>query len=84
VSPKRSHAEFPVEKLRAAADRDDEARNRIDALHRELQSDRPSSTAIGEHVKELRKHAGLVTLVENWFDDPRTQSFINELILAGL
>lgn len=84
VASRQSHADFPIEKLRAAASSDDEAQNQIDALQRELQSDRPSSAAISEHVSALQKHAGLVTLIENWIDDPRTQSFINELVSAGL
>ena len=76
--------EFPADKLRAAVPHDAQARERIDALHRELGSQRPAAATIKDHVEELRKHAPLTALIANWFEDPRTQAFIDELTAAGL
>lgn len=80
----RDHPNLPVDKLHAAVSDDSEARKRIDALHRELASEKPEATAIKEHVEELRKHAPIAAIIANWFEDPRTQLFINELVQAGL
>jgi hypothetical protein len=76
--------EFPKDQLRAAAAHDREAQERIEALHKELSTQHPSSAKIKEHARQLGKHPALAAIVENWIDDPRTQAFINELILAGL
>ena len=75
---------FPVDELKAAAGQDRDTLSRIDALHRELNSDNPAREAIDEHVEELRKHPSLITLLENWFLHPRTQEFIDELSGTGL
>jgi hypothetical protein len=79
----QDHPKLPVERLHEAAQGNAEASARIDALHRELQSEQPASAAIKEHVEELRKHPSLRSLIVGWFDDPRTQLFINDLILEG-
>lgn len=76
--------DFPAEKLRAALPDDPDVFKRIDELHRELRSERPASATIREHVAQLRKHAPLRALLAAWFDDPRTQAFIDELTAAGL
>ncbi len=76
--------DFPADKLNAAIPDDSEARARIEALKRELASDRPTAANIQAHVTELRKHASLRDLVTAWFENPRTQAFIEELTAAGL
>lgn len=76
--------EFPIDKLHAAVPEDAAARERIDALHRELSAERPAPGTIKEHVAELRKHAPLTALIAAWFEHPRTQAFIDELTAAGL
>ena len=78
------HPKFPAEELRTAAAGNPEAGARIDALHRELGAEQPDQTAIHDHVRELRKHASVATIVANWFEDPKTQAFINELTGSGL
>lgn len=75
---------FPADDLRNAVPHDEPARDRIDALDRELNADRPDKSAITSHVGELRKHASLATIIANWFEDPKTQAFINELSAGGL
>jgi hypothetical protein len=80
----QNRAEFPYEKLRAAASNDSNAQTRVDALHRELNAERPASSAIREHVAALQKHASLQALIATWFEDPRTQAFIDELTATGL
>ncbi|MBV8602251.1 MAG: hypothetical protein JO359_11870 [Candidatus Eremiobacteraeota bacterium] len=76
--------DFPLENLRAAVPGNPGAQAEIDALHRELAAERPASAKIKAHVESLQKHAPLSTLVANWFEDPRTQTFIQELTAAGL
>jgi methylthioribose-1-phosphate isomerase len=75
---------FPAEKLHAAIPDDPETRKHIDALHRELASDRPTAANINQHVTELKKHATLRDVVTAWFENPRTQAFIDELTATGL
>ena len=75
---------FPADELKAAAGQDRDTLSRIDALHRELTSEKPASESLNAHVEELRKHPSLMTLIENWFLDPRTQEFIEELSGTGL
>jgi hypothetical protein len=74
---------FPVDALRSAAD-SDQARADVDALHAELAKDQPSADAINAHVDQLRKRPPLFAIVANWFDDPRTQTFLADLSSAGL
>lgn len=76
--------EFPIDDLRAAVSGDPAARDRIDALDRELNAREPSRTSIDSHVGELRKHPSLGALITAWFEDPRTQAFIDELTGTGL
>ena len=76
--------DFPADKLHAAIPDDSDAQARVDALKRELASDRPAAATIEAHVAELRKHASLRDLVTAWFEDPRTQAFIEELTATGL
>ena len=76
--------DLPVEALRAAVPSNPSAQAEIDALHRELGAESPASATIKAHVESLRKHPGLGTLIANWFEDPRTQTFIQELTAAGL
>lgn len=76
--------EYPADELRNAAGEDRAARARVDALGRELDSSSPARSSIHDHVNELRKHPSLGTLIANWFDDPRTQAFIDELTGTGL
>jgi hypothetical protein len=76
--------DFPAEDLRAALPDDPEVFKRIAELQGELHSERPATATIHNHVAELRKHASLRTLIAAWFDDPRTQAFIDELTAAGL
>jgi hypothetical protein len=76
--------EFPLDSLHAAARDNHAARDRIDALHRELNASSPKAETIKEHVAQLRKHAPVAAIIANWFDDPRTQMFINDIVQAGL
>ena len=76
--------DLPIDRLRAALPPDHDAHARVDALDRELQAEKPSTSAIKEHVAELRKHAPIAAIITNWFDDPRTQTFIDELVRIGL
>jgi len=76
--------DFPADELYAATPNDSDARARIDALKRELASDRPTAANIHTHVSELRKHASLRDVVTAWFESPRTQAFIEELSATGL
>ena len=76
--------DLPIDRLRAAVPNDSKAQAAIDALHAELGSDQPAPDKIKEHVATLRRHAPLTTLIANWFEDPRTQAFIDELTATGL
>jgi hypothetical protein len=76
--------QLPIDQLRAAVPGNPSAQAAIDELHGELASERPASSKIKAHVESLRKHAPLTVIIANWFEDPRTQTFIQELTAAGL
>ena len=78
-----SRPDLPLEELRAAAG-DRVSHAEIDALHAELLKQSPSRDAIAGHVERLRQQPRLVAIVENWFDDPRVQTFLADLSSAGL
>ena len=73
--------DLPLDALRSG---DPSSSDTIDALHAELGKDAPSAGAISEHVETLRRQPPLVAILENWFDDPRTQAFLAELSATGL
>lgn len=74
-------APYPIDELHAAAP---EAATHIDALHAELKSDRPDPKAIDDHVETLKSHNGVVSLLEKWYLDEKTQAFVAELNGLGL
>lgn len=74
---------LPLDAMRQAAD-DADTHADIDALHQELSKDRPSADTISSHVERLRRQPKLVAIVANWFEDPRTQTFLADLSSAGL
>ena len=76
--------QFPADALRAASPDDPEIFKRIADLDSEIKSKQPRSAKIREHSTELRKRASLRDILTAWFDDPRTQEFIDELTAAGL
>jgi hypothetical protein len=73
--------DLPLDELRSGSPRSGET---IDALHTELGKAQPSAEAITEHVETLRRQPPLVAILENWFEDPRTQAFLAELSATGL
>jgi hypothetical protein len=75
--------ELPVAALRGAAE-DETAHADIDALHAEVSKDRPSPETIAAHVERFRDRPRLFAIVANWFDDPRTQTFLADLSGTGL
>jgi hypothetical protein len=75
---------FPADDLKAAAGTAPEAHAAIDALHGELQGGNPDPARIQEHVETLRRVPGLIEPLENWWLDPRTQTFFADLNAAGL
>ena len=74
---------LPVDALRGAAE-DDATHADIDALHAELSAERPSADRIAAHVENLRARPKVFAIVANWFDDPRTQTFLADLAGTGL
>lgn len=80
----RECPQLPVDQLHAALPSGHEAKRGVDALHRELESPTPNPSVIRRLASELEQHAPIAAIVANWFDDPRTQEFINALVQAGL
>lgn len=76
--------ELPIDHLREALPEGHEARADVDALHGELVKERPSAQEIAGRVERLRRWPQVASTVANWWDDPRTQLFIQELTAAGL
>jgi hypothetical protein len=75
--------QLPVDAMRQAAE-DAAAHAEIDALHEELSKETPSADKIATHVERIRRQPKLLAIIENWFDDPRTQTFLADLSSAGL
>jgi hypothetical protein len=74
---------LPIDDLHAIAE-DADTRAEIDALHAELIKATPSVDAINGHVEGLRQRPQIFAIVSNWFDDPRTQTFLADLAGTGL
>ncbi len=74
---------LPIDDLRNIAE-DDATHAEIEALHAELIKAQPSVDAITTHVEGLRQRPQIFAIVANWFDDPRTQTFLADLAGTGL
>jgi hypothetical protein len=70
---------LPHTELHAALPDDHHAHATIDALHAEIHKDSPHRPTIERHVGALRALRELEAIVANWWDDPRTQRFIDVL-----
>jgi hypothetical protein len=75
---------LPREALHSALPGGHGAHATIDALHGELQNDRPDRAAIERHVGALRAVPELEAIVVNWWDSPSVQRFIAMLSQVGL
>lgn len=70
---------LPQADLHAALSGEHHAHATIDALHAEIHSESPDRPTIEKHVETLRGLPELEAIVANWWDDPRTQRFIDVL-----
>lgn len=75
---------LPLGELHDALEEGDGGHAEIDALHGELAKERPSAEVIAATVESLRSLPQLASIIANWWDDPRTQLFLQELNAAGL
>jgi hypothetical protein len=69
----------PHADLHAALPKEHHAHATIDALHAEVQKESPHRPTIERHVSTLRGLPELEAIVANWWDDPRTQRFVDVL-----
>jgi hypothetical protein len=74
----------PYDELRAAAADDAAASQSVDALHAELNADRPDPAAVEQHAGFLRAIPVLEARIANWWDDPNTQRWVKALSDANL
>jgi hypothetical protein len=70
---------LPLTELHAALPHEHHAHATIDALHAEIRKISPHRETIENHVGALRALPELEAVVANWWDDPRTQRFIDVL-----
>jgi hypothetical protein len=70
--------------LHAALPHGHPAHATIDALHAEVGAAAPNRRTIERHVSNLRGLPELEAAVANWWDDPKTQRFIETLSRIGL
>jgi hypothetical protein len=75
---------LPLEQLHAALPGHHQAHARIDQLHAEMGKDSPSRQAIEQHVHHLRLLPELEAIVVNWWNDPKTQRFFENLGQIGV
>ncbi len=75
---------LPHEDLRAALPEGHGAHATIDALHAELAGASPDKAAVEQHVGTLRLVPELEAIVVNWWDNPSTQRFFDNLARTGL
>ncbi|HXP94399.1 MAG TPA: hypothetical protein VN905_13090 [Candidatus Binatia bacterium] len=78
------HPPLPHEDLRAALGAGHPEHATIDRLRAELGADKPDRRSIETHVHHLRSLPELAAIVANWWDDPATQRFINNLSNTGI
>lgn len=70
---------LPHADLHAALPDEHHAHDTIDALHDEINKESPHGPTIEKHVNTLRGLPELEAIVANWWDDPRTQRFVDVL-----
>lgn len=73
------HPALPHGDLHAALPEEHHAHDTIDALHEELNKESPHRPTIEKHVGTLRGFPQLKAIVADWWDDPKTQRFIDIL-----
>jgi len=76
--------DLPREDLHAALPAGHDAHATIDALHTEMQGDKPNKATVEQHVGTLRLLPELEAIVVNWWDNPSTQRFFDNLARTGL
>jgi len=80
----RQQAALPREDLHAALPAGHDAHAVIDELHAEIHRPTPSHDAIKKHATHLRTLPELEAIVVTWWDNPRTQRFIDTLAQIGV
>ncbi len=74
----------PYDELHAAAKGDPEATGHVEALREALDAQPPDPAAVQKRVSRLRGIGVLEARIANWWDDPKTQSWIKAITDAGL
>jgi|HubBroStandDraft_4_1064222.scaffolds.fasta_scaffold00004_66 hypothetical protein len=80
----REQAALPHEDLHAALPEGHDAHATIDKLHAEVSGASPNPRAIEEHAGALRAFPELEAIVAGWWENPRTQQFIQTLGQIGV
>lgn len=70
---------LPQDDLHAALPSEHDAHATIDDLHAEINKESPHRPTIEKHVGTLRGLPELEAMVANWWDDPKTQHFVDVL-----
>lgn len=78
------HPPLPHDDLQAALGADHPERATVDRLRAELAAPKPDRAAIETHVGRLRSLPEVGAVIANWWDNPATQRFLNNLSNTGL
>jgi hypothetical protein len=84
ASPDPAVPHPPYDELRSAASGDAAATSSVDALQTELHADEPDPAKVEHHASLLRSIPVLEARIANWWDDPRTQTWVKAITDAGL
>jgi hypothetical protein len=79
-----SRPQFPYADLHAAIGDDTAARSELDALRDHLDEPTPDPARVQGHIDALRGVRDVEARIANWWDDPKTQTWIKGLTDAGL
>ena len=74
----------PYDELRSAAGGDPAATGSVDALQSEMHAGEPDPATLERHASLLRAIPVLEARIANWWDDPRTQTWVKAITDAGL
>jgi hypothetical protein len=80
----RQQAALPHKDLHAALPVGHHAHAVIDELHAEIQRPTPSHDAIKRHTTHLRALPELEAIIVTWWDNPKTQRFVDTLAQIGV
>ena len=83
-TPPQDPPHLPYDELRAHAGDDPQVHTSLDAIQTALREPRAERSHVQEHIDILRGVPAIAATIENWYEQPSTQSWLKTLSDIGL